>query len=61
MFWYDHLTPEQEAQLAVFQHLLEEEGQLVKGLSDRLTLLRFLKARQWHAHRALKMYQVRAA
>lgn len=61
VFWHTHLTPEQKQKCSDLRQELEQAGALLPdstGLHDDLTLLRFLKARHWHVHKAAKMYQV---
>ena len=45
VFWYLHLTPAQKEALRELTAALNSE--LVPGLDDANTLLRFLKARAW--------------
>lgn len=64
MFWYlpENLEKEQLAKLVELRAELEGAAAVLPsdtGLSDDMTLVRFLKARQWNVHRAAKMYQVR--
>ncbi|KAF8060624.1 ALAAT2 [Scenedesmus sp. PABB004] len=61
VFWYERgvLSAEHEDKLARLQ--AELDGALLPGLDDRLSLLRFLKARHWHPHRAAAMYRAMAA
>lgn len=63
VFWYEPgvLPEEHEQQLEKMREALAADGKLAKGLDDRLSLLRFLKARQWCVHRAVKMYEAMAA
>lgn len=64
MFWYceENLSIEQKQKLKELRAELEQHHALLLSdtclLSDDLTLLRFLKARQWSVHKAAKMYQV---
>ncbi len=62
IFWYDedNLSADQKKQYVAFRSMLEQHDPplLVPGLDDRLTLLRFLKARQWSPAKATKMYEV---
>lgn len=65
VFWYleEHLSPEKYQKLLHLREELEKANALLPaetGLSDNLTLLRFLKARAWSVHKAVKMYQVRS-
>jgi hypothetical protein len=59
IFWFDHLTPEQQTKLDELRRGLDMKGLLVEGLAESHALLRFLKARQWSVHKAEKMYEVR--
>lgn len=66
VFWYldAHLSPEQKQKLQQLRQELEQAHAVLPaetGLADNLSLLRFLKARQWSVHRAAKMYQASAA
>lgn len=66
VFWYleDNLSPEHRQKLAQMREELEQSGQLLPAatlLADDVTLLRFLKARSWSVHKAVKMYQAMAA
>ena len=56
VFWYLHLTPAQKEALRELTAALNSE--LVPGLDDANTLLRFLKARAWCPAKAAKMYRV---
>lgn len=65
VFWYQesNLSPEQKQKCIDLRKELEQAGAMLPeatGLADDMTLLRFLKARHWHVHRAAKMYQVGA-
>lgn len=57
-FWVEQLTDREDKQLLAFAQALKQKGILVEGFDDRLTLLRFLKARQFNVPKAVKMYQV---
>lgn len=63
VFWYleQNLSPEQHQKLVQMRQELEQAGDLLPAatlLADDVTLLRFLKARSWSVHKAVKMYQV---
>lgn len=63
VFWYseENLSLEQKQKLKELRAELEQHHALLPAdtcLADDLTLLRFLKARQWSVHKAAKMYQV---
>lgn len=63
VFWYleQNLSPEQHQKLAQMRQELEQAGDLLPAatlLADDMTLLRFLNARAWCVHKAVKMYQV---
>jgi hypothetical protein len=60
-YWYLNLTDEQQSSYNKFRKDLFEEKGLVQGLDDQLTLLRFLKARQWDVGKAKLMYSAMAA
>lgn len=54
VFWYLHLKPTQEKALEELTAHLELAG---VAHEDKLTLLRFLKARQWDVLKAAVMYK----
>lgn len=56
VYWYDSLTSCQAAACEELQCRLEFQGTLVKGLDDRNTFVRFLRARQWNIDKAEAMY-----
>uniref|UniRef100_A0A7S0RLK1 CRAL-TRIO domain-containing protein n=1 Tax=Chlamydomonas leiostraca TaxID=1034604 RepID=A0A7S0RLK1_9CHLO len=58
-FWYlpENLTAEQKAALESFKKHLTDEKLLLADHDDDCTLLRFLKARQWHQEPATLMYK----
>lgn len=58
VFWYQEgvLSEENERKVAELKQQLG--ALLVPGLDDRISLLRFLKARHWNVAKAAKMYQV---
>jgi hypothetical protein len=65
VFWYlpQFLSPEHRQKLIHFREELDRTGTLkllpaFTMLHDDLTLLRFLKARAWSVHKALKLFQV---
>ena len=56
VFWYLNLTEQQAEAYERFRSDLEASKQLVYGVDDKYTLLRFLKARQWDVEKAKLMY-----
>lgn len=55
-FWYLHLNEQQSSAYDRFRAALEQANQLVPGVDDKCSLLRFLKARQWDVDKAMVMY-----
>ncbi|GAX78312.1 hypothetical protein CEUSTIGMA_g5754.t1 [Chlamydomonas eustigma] len=56
VFWYLHLTEEQQKAYDVLHQKLVASKVLVAGADDKWTLLRFLKARQYDPDKATLMY-----
>jgi hypothetical protein len=56
VFWYLHLTEEQQKAYDVLHKKLSASNALVAGADDKWTLLRFLKARQYDPDKAMLMY-----
>ena len=61
-FWYlpPHLSAAQHAAMDALRARLVAANALAPSLGDDLSLLRFLKARNWDVNKAAVMYQVRA-
>lgn len=59
VYWWleENVSAENEAKVTELRQALG--ALLVPGLDDRVSLLRFLKARHWNVVKAAKMYQVR--
>lgn len=58
VYWWleGNVSEENEAKVSELRQTLG--ALLVPGLDDRVSLLRFLKARHWNVGKAAKMYQV---